>query len=104
MALTLLQKYARYEADNNHNAAAGILVNNFGTDEEKEQLKGIIARHKKLGYLTDEDNKLRYSISQKYYPLIVNNVQPPVDACPSRDDAQPHIFENGICTFCLTKK
>lgn len=26
------------------------------------------------------------------------------DICPSRDDAQRHVFENGICAFCYTKK
>lgn len=23
------------------------------------------------------------------------------DICPSRDDAQPHIYENGRCVLCL---
>jgi predicted amidophosphoribosyltransferase len=26
------------------------------------------------------------------------------DACPSRDDAQPHIFESGRCVLCLTPR
>jgi hypothetical protein len=26
-----------------------------------------------------------------------------VDICPSRDDAQRHVYENGYCVFCLTK-
>jgi hypothetical protein len=26
------------------------------------------------------------------------------DICPSRDDAQRHIYEHGVCVFCLTKK
>jgi hypothetical protein len=26
------------------------------------------------------------------------------DLCPSRDDAQRHIFENGVCVFCMEKK
>lgn len=25
-----------------------------------------------------------------------------IDACPSRDDAQPHIFESGRCVLCST--
>jgi hypothetical protein len=25
-----------------------------------------------------------------------------MDICPSRDDAQPHIFEGGRCALCLT--
>lgn len=25
-----------------------------------------------------------------------------VDICPSRDDAQPHLWENGRCSLCLT--
>lgn len=68
---TLLKKYKRYESINSHNAAAKLLVSNFGTDEEKEIMEQIIAREKKQGYMTHEDIQLRYSISQKYYKLIV---------------------------------
>ena len=25
------------------------------------------------------------------------------DICPSRDDAQRHIYENGVCVFCFSK-
>lgn len=25
-----------------------------------------------------------------------------IDICPSRDDAQPHLFEGGRCSLCLT--
>jgi len=67
----LLKKYRRYESINSHNNAAKLLVDNFGTEEEKEIMKQIIERYNKIGYITNEDRELRYSISQKYYKLIV---------------------------------
>jgi hypothetical protein len=67
---TLFKKYKRYESINNHNLAAKLLVDNFGTDDEKKTMKEIITRYNKIGYITYEDYELRYSISQKYYPLI----------------------------------
>jgi hypothetical protein len=24
------------------------------------------------------------------------------DICPSRDDAQPHLYHNGICVLCMS--
>lgn len=68
---TLLKKYRRYESINSHNNAAKLLVDNFGTEEEKEIMNQIIARAKKREYMTHEDIELRYSISQKYYKLIL---------------------------------
>lgn len=67
----LFKKYKRYESSNSHNNAAKLLVDNFGTDEEKEIIMQIIAREKKQMYMTHQDIQLRYSISQKYYHLIV---------------------------------
>ena len=67
---TLLKKYKRYEANNDHNRAAMLLVKNFGTPEEIEIMDGIIARHKKLGYIENVDRELRYQTSQKYYKLL----------------------------------
>ena len=66
----LFASYKRHESRNSHNLAAALLVNNFGTEDEKETMNQIIIRANKRGYMTHEDIELRYSISQKYYPLI----------------------------------
>jgi DNA-binding transcriptional regulator YiaG len=66
----LFKTYKRNESLNNHNANGKLLVDNFGTDEEKEIMNAICARSKKLGYTLHEDIRVRYEISQKYYALI----------------------------------
>lgn len=68
----LLKKYQRFEAINDHNSAAKLLVDNFGTAEAKNLMQQIIDRCNKLGHILPEDYKLRYEISQKYYKFIVN--------------------------------
>jgi hypothetical protein len=70
MKSSLLKKYQRLEANNDHNEAAMLLVNNFGTDDEKIALQEIIARHEKQGYISMDDTRLRFEIAQKYYKLI----------------------------------
>jgi len=72
----LLRKYNRLEDNNDHNEAAALLVNNFGTDDEKQTMKEIIARAEKQNGMTSEDIKLRYEISQKYYPIITGKAYP----------------------------
>lgn len=72
----LLRKYNRLEDNNDHNGCASLLVDTFGTDEEKQTMKEIIARHEKLGFITSEDIDLRYKISQKYYPIITGKAYP----------------------------
>lgn len=52
---------------NEHTAAAKLLVDTFGTDDEKQIIKEIAERHEKLGYLTMEDSRQRFEISNKYY-------------------------------------
>ena len=70
---TILRKYNRLEDNNNHTDAAMLLVNQFGTDEEKEIMQGISDRHKKnpeIG-ITYADYQKRYEISNKYYKLLI---------------------------------
>jgi hypothetical protein len=68
----LLAKYNRLEANNSHNACAKLLVNAFGTDEEKEQMKGIIARFSPEYGISPQDYRLRFEISQKYFHKLTS--------------------------------
>lgn len=70
---TILKKYNQLEANNSHTAAAKLLVDNFGTEEEKTTMNGIVERHKKNQFISSEDYRLRYEISQKYYIKIINS-------------------------------
>lgn len=72
----LLRKYNRLEANNDHNEAALLLLTNFGTQDEVDTMLAIIDRCKKQGWMTSEDIKLRYEISQKYYPIITGKAYP----------------------------
>ncbi len=67
----LRQKYLKLEAQNNHTEAAQLLVNTFGSNDEKVIMKGIAKRHKALGHITHEDSDLRYRISQKYFKNLI---------------------------------
>jgi hypothetical protein len=66
----LLKAYKRNEHYNNHNENGKMLVDNFGTEEEKEIMNAICERSKKQGYTSHEDVTKRYEISQKYYSII----------------------------------
>lgn len=68
----LLKQYRHFEAMNDHNKAAMLLVKNFGTQEEIEIIEGIIARHNKNGHLIHSDYVLRFETSQKYFKLLFN--------------------------------
>lgn len=73
---TLLQKYQQLEEINAHSAAAKLLVDNFGTEEEKEIMNRIIKRHKANGFIGQDDYELRYKISQKYYNVLIKTAKP----------------------------
>ncbi len=66
----LRKKYDRLEAKNDHNGCASILVNTFGTDEEKAQMKGIVSRDCPENGISPADYRLRYEISQKYFSKL----------------------------------
>lgn len=66
----LLRTYRMRESINNHNGAALLLVENFGTQEEIDTIKAIQAKHKKQGFMEASDIDLRIETSQKYYKLL----------------------------------
>ena len=66
----LLKQYKKFEANNDHNEAAMLLVKNFGTQEEIDIIEGITVRTNRKGYIAHEDYQLRYETSQKYYKLL----------------------------------
>ena len=66
----LLAKYKKLEANGDHTEAAMLLVDTFGTEDEKEIIKEIANRHKKNGHIIDKDYELRYKTSNKYYKLL----------------------------------
>jgi hypothetical protein len=66
----LLKKYNKLEDNNDHNEAAMLLIKAFGTQDEVDQLKSIMAAHRQNGYMLASDIDIRYNISQKYYKLL----------------------------------
>lgn len=68
----LLKKYLRNESDNCHGENAQLLVDNFGTQSEKDEITQINNRHEKLGHIVHEDYMRRYEISGKYYKTLVD--------------------------------
>jgi hypothetical protein len=67
----ILKQYKRLEAINNHTEAALLLVNHFGSDQEKLQMEQIKSQHEKGGYITTQEIKDRYELSQKYYNRLI---------------------------------
>ena len=67
-----------------------------------------------LGYNMGQRNYMTYKVAQdadtvlalaeRYLSNLKQSSTGSDDICPSRDDAQKHIYENGICVFCQTKK
>jgi len=66
-----MSSYNRNETRNAHGANALHLVEQYGTPEELEEMKGIMKRHKEQGSIGGDDYKRRYEISNKYYEQLV---------------------------------
>jgi hypothetical protein len=66
-----LAEYEKNEDVNNHGENARQLVVKFGTDAELKKIEAINKRHHQRKYLSREDGKKRYAISQKYYKKLV---------------------------------
>lgn len=66
----ILKRYNALVERNYHTEAAALLVENFGTDEEKEIMKGIAERYSDEG-ISPEDYRLRFETSNKYYKLLI---------------------------------
>ena len=67
-----LSQYRRNENKNFHSLNALLLVQNFGTKNEVEEIKSINQRHEAVGHLCYEDSLKRYEISNKYFSLLTN--------------------------------
>lgn len=67
---SMLDSYNELTSINDHTGAACLLVGAYGTEEEKEIMKGIADRHKKNSEISIDDYNRRFDISNKYYSLI----------------------------------
>lgn len=67
-----LKDYKRNESRNHHTENALQLVKMFGTDDEIKSVKRIAQLHKKQGFLTYEQVRERYELSNKYYSYLKN--------------------------------
>jgi flagellar motor switch protein FliG len=74
--LEVLKEYNDLEDNNDHTAAASLLVDVFGTDEEKDIMKGILIRHERNGHIIQEDYQKRYEVSQKYFVILRGMTKP----------------------------
>ncbi len=66
----LRRRYNRLESNNDHNAAAMLLVMAFGTKDQQDTIKAITERCDKLGYIEPADYELRYVTANKYHKLL----------------------------------
>jgi len=64
-------KYKKLEDRNDHNGAAILLAQTFGTEDQLETLKGIQKKHNELGYMTGELMDLRREISSPLWEKFV---------------------------------
>ena len=62
-----LRDYAKNEDINYHAENALALVEQYGSQDEIDEIIEINDRHMELGHLTYEDSKRRYEISGKYF-------------------------------------
>lgn len=66
----LLAEHQRLESKNYHGEAAALLVNFFGTEDEKDVIGGINASHENRGRLTDSEYDKRNKLSRKYFRIL----------------------------------
>lgn len=69
---SILKQFNELTAVNNHDDAAILLAENYGTDEEVSKLKEIQRDTDKRGYVTRENQVERDAISNKYYYQLKN--------------------------------
>ena len=70
-----LAEYKENEQFNDHTLNALKLVEMFGTTDELHQVQMIADADEKQGFLTMEQTRHRYELSQKYYKLLVKRSQ-----------------------------
>jgi uncharacterized protein YrzB (UPF0473 family) len=66
----LLDLYEYLTEINDHTRAAVLLVDTFGTEDEKDEIGAIAVRHKKDGHISMRDSHRRFELSNKYYKII----------------------------------
>jgi hypothetical protein len=64
---SILKEFNELTSVNNHDDAAILLAEHYGTDEEVSKLKRIQREHDKKGYISKEDQDFRDTVSNKYY-------------------------------------
>jgi hypothetical protein len=52
---------------NNHSAAAKLVIDILGTDDEKTEINQIVANHYNRGYITHTDQTRRDDLNRKYW-------------------------------------
>ena len=70
------KKYEELTDENQHGAAALLLVNAFGDKEELDIITAINARHKKRGNIMRSEQQLRDEIANSHYKTMKQGLFP----------------------------
>lgn len=68
----LKKRYNQLTENNDHTAAAKLLIDRFGNDEEKELINEIADRHEQRGNISKDDQRERDRIARKYFKRLKN--------------------------------
>ena len=66
-----LEEYLKNENINYHTENALLLVKQYGTKKELEEMIKIFNNHMERGHILSEEQKERYELSNKYYQNLV---------------------------------
>lgn len=66
----ILAQFKALESVNDHNGAASLLIETFGSIHERSLMQTIIRDSNKRGFITHEEIRDRSFMSRKYYHLI----------------------------------
>jgi hypothetical protein len=69
-AIDIVKEYKDFTSRNNHTAAAKVLVDHFGTDEERKRIAEITALSEKRAVLPADVLNERASLGRKYFHKI----------------------------------
>jgi hypothetical protein len=87
----LRKTYDNYEDRNEHMSNYMLLATFFGTDADKEEVKKIMARRDKRGYLTQKESTWLYENINPYYDHLRNvkaAESPPKNSCSNCGDCK----------------
>jgi|APSaa5957512535_1039671.scaffolds.fasta_scaffold00325_77 hypothetical protein len=65
-----VRQYEINESTNNHTKNALLLIEKYGTDEEKKRMREIAENHHREGSINHNDYTDRYEISNKYFKKL----------------------------------